>query len=875
MYYKLIKMVAFTKKEFEVFFHKLHCILRNNDTGLTGLSALNEINNFILLIFIEPKLELLYTNGELNDEYKFTHLCQYINDNIYNLSDHNMDALDNLQTKFTNILISYCNNTNISKYISTDATKLSVFYTRSDLNTDDEKEKAYSFKVCLYTILNECKKFIYGDNELTNNLINTILRDINTDILGDAYERFKEIQASNAGKEAGQYFTPRIVIKYCIDTLIKPMYNETCYDSSTGTGGFIHYLNKYISQHYSKDELSMFNDNCIYANDKTEELMKPLYINMLLHDINITNIKNRNSLGVENCKDNFEKHNIIVGNPPYGVKVDMLYNSYNNINNYNKNYWPVFIKSGKTKTIKDSMGLFMIHTINSLKVGGRFALIIDRGILNNGSDKNTWQKQLRKYILETCNLEKIILLPKGIFTHTMFDTAIIYGVKNFGFNEPCNKFSTTSVKYYISEFKDAKNKTGFVVNDIPNLEINIKQIVDKDWSLKYDDYVEKVEISYEGIEYKCILDILSFKKSTRQAKEGSDTGKYKFFTSSDKIKYSEYNDFKGEYIIIGNGGKGSCHYINEEFSCSADNYIFYSKSNNINMKYTYYFIKLNFNYIYDNLFTGQGLKNLTGQGLKNLKIPILSNEHQTEIVEFLDKFTNGDYNMLDKLVNEFNNIDIFKLLIMKEYDTFELAIIYINKLIDYNTSYSNQIILMKKGLFKILKNYETNSILDILSFKKSTRQAKEGSDTGKYKFFTSSDKIKYSEYNDFKGEYIIIGNGGKGSCHYINEEFSCSADNYIFYSKSNNINMKYTYYFIKLNFNYIYDNLFTGQGLKNLTGQGLKKLKIPVPSLEEQERIVKEIEELDNQDNYYKKGIDSMKTMINTIYTSINTIVNS
>jgi restriction endonuclease S subunit len=78
-----------------------------------------------------------------------------------------------------------------------------------------------------------------------------------------------------------------------------------------------------------------------------------------------------------------------------------------------------------------------------------------------------------------------------------------------------------------------------------------------------------------------------------------------------------------------------------------------------------------------------------------------------------------------------------------------------------------------------------------------------------------------------------------------------------------------------LNFNYIYDNLFTGQGLKNLTGQGLKKLKIPVPSLEEQERIVKEIEELDNQDNYYKKGIDSMKTMINTIYTSINTIVNS
>ena len=59
-----------TQKDYGSFFHKLHCILRNGELGLTGMSALNEINNIILLLFIEPSLEKF----NIDTKYSFSHL---------------------------------------------------------------------------------------------------------------------------------------------------------------------------------------------------------------------------------------------------------------------------------------------------------------------------------------------------------------------------------------------------------------------------------------------------------------------------------------------------------------------------------------------------------------------------------------------------------------------------------------------------------------------------------------------------------------------------------------------------------------------------------------------------------------------------------
>jgi type I restriction enzyme M protein len=292
-------------------------------------------------------------------------------------------------------------------------------------------QKQIAFGNQLYDLINATKDFFFT-KELTSTIIKETIDNIDFDILGDAYEKFKEDDVGNSGKTTGQFFTPRCVIKHIIEDIIKPKFNEICYDSSCGTGGFIHYLSKYVNeQKISKTEKIQFINN-IHGNDKNSELMKPLYINMFLHHIDIKNIKNRNSLGLTNVSDTFEKFDVIVGNPPYGGSHKFDWKEFNEFNKSKYNYWPKFMKTSGGN-ILDTMGQFMIHTINSLKVEGRFALVIDRGILNNGTEKESWQKKLRKFILETCDIQKIILLPKGIFTHTQFDTAIITGIKKISF----------------------------------------------------------------------------------------------------------------------------------------------------------------------------------------------------------------------------------------------------------------------------------------------------------------------------------------------------------------------------------------------------------------------------------------------------------
>ena len=92
--------------------------------------------------------------------------------------------------------------------------------------------------------MKECRIFFFEDNELTDQCIKNVFDNIDYDILGDAYEKFKEDEVGNQGKKVGQYFTPRTIIRYCVEKHIKPKFNEKCYDSSCGTGGFIHYLNK-------------------------------------------------------------------------------------------------------------------------------------------------------------------------------------------------------------------------------------------------------------------------------------------------------------------------------------------------------------------------------------------------------------------------------------------------------------------------------------------------------------------------------------------------------------------------------------------------------------------------------------------------------
>lgn len=860
------------------FFHKIHNFLRNGEAALTGMAALNEINNFILLIFIELQVNELFGNN--SEDKKFSYLIKKYIDVKQNEVD-----LEGLQEDYQKIIVSYVQNDYLGKYISTDASKLSVFV---GIKQEDDGALYNGYCQQLYDILKVCRDFFFEDNNLTDEYIQQVFESIDYDILGDAYEKFKEDEVGNQGKKVGQYFSPRTIIKFCVERHIKPKHNEKCYDSSCGTGGFIHYLNKFVHDNeQNKSNQIEFKQN-IYGNDKTADVIKPLNINMLLHGIGIDNIKKQNSLSLSNCEKYLEFFKVCVGNPPFGVKNKIKYDDFKNFKNTEYNYWPKFMKSGK-ELVKDSMGQFLIHVINSLHVGGRFSLITDRGILNNGTENKSWQKQLRKWVLSNCDITEVILLPKGIFTSTKFDTAVITGVKKVSFidmNSKKNDISTKNVKLFIGDFVDPSNKKGLLVKDEPDLVISINDIIEKDWSLKYDDYVVQEEVNYNGIEYKSLGEVCELKQGEFITKKDTGT-KYNVWGGGIKPshKYNKYN-FENKIVLtrvgtgLRNDFKNSCvKFINKKFFLT-DKAFSVINIKNINEKYLYYYLYYSQNK-WKILAGGQAQPVMAKSTLGKLKIPILSQEHQERIVNFMDESLNNDYHKLDLLVSEFKDIDLFKFLIIEDYQTLGLALEYVDKLEKFKTDTVKFNNLRKQCCFKTVKA-EEKSLGEVCEFKygtritKSNNQVKEDYEGIKYPVYGGGGITFYTNDFNCNENTLIIGRFGVSpKCVRLVKDKFFLNDSGLFVKEYKNINKHFLNYFLIINQNEIF-KYASGQAQKNMETQKLfRELKIPVPSLDDQQKVIDMIEAIDDEDSKYNQMLSSIKDMIETVYNSIELITDT
>lgn len=204
----------------------------------------------------------------------------------------------------------------------------------------------------------------------------------------------------NTGRNGGEYYTPRPLIRAILKT-VKPKLGNTVYDGAVGSAGFLveafDYLKKPKNsgkEQLSVDDLTTLQEKTLYGKEK-----KPLpYIisimNMILHGIEAPNIIHTNTLG-ENIMDLEEKDrfDVIIANPPFGGKE-------------RKEVQQNFpIKTGETAY------LFLQHFIKRLKAGGSAGIIIKNTFLSNGD-----ASELRKELLNSCNLYAVLDLPAKVFT---------------------------------------------------------------------------------------------------------------------------------------------------------------------------------------------------------------------------------------------------------------------------------------------------------------------------------------------------------------------------------------------------------------------------------------------------------------------------
>ena len=210
----------------------------------------------------------------------------------------------------------------------------------------------------------------------------------------------------NAGRNGGEYYTPRPLIRAMIK-VINPKIGESIYDGAVGSAGFLCEAYEYLrDQKLTTKQLKTLQTKTFYGKEKKSLAYVIAIMNMILHGIESPNIVRTNSLA-ENLDDiqPKDRHNIILANPPFGGKEQ---------SEVQQNFE---IRSGETAF------LFLQHFIAYLKPGGRAAVVIKNTFLSNSDNAS---KALRQELLESCNLHTILDCPGGTFTGAGVKTVVLF-----------------------------------------------------------------------------------------------------------------------------------------------------------------------------------------------------------------------------------------------------------------------------------------------------------------------------------------------------------------------------------------------------------------------------------------------------------------
>ncbi|MDH4481263.1 MAG: N-6 DNA methylase [Rhodoferax sp.] len=211
----------------------------------------------------------------------------------------------------------------------------------------------------------------------------------------------------NAGRNGGEYYTPRPLIRAMIQ-VAAPKIGERIYDGACGSAGFLCEAFDYLQSqpNLSTSDHKTLQRSTFYGKEKKSLAYVIAIMNMILHGIEAPNIVHANTLA-ENIADiqDKDRFDVILANPPFGGKERK---------EVQQNF-PV--KTGETAF------LFLQHFIKSLKAGGRAAIVIKNTFLSNTDNASV---SLRKLLLESCNLHTVLDCPGGTFQGAGVKTVVLF-----------------------------------------------------------------------------------------------------------------------------------------------------------------------------------------------------------------------------------------------------------------------------------------------------------------------------------------------------------------------------------------------------------------------------------------------------------------
>lgn len=257
---------------------------------------------------------------------------------------------------------------------------------------------------------------------------------LDVDVKGEVYEGLLARNAEDVRGGAGQYFTPRPIVRAIVEVMRpEPMMRVS--DPACGTGGFLLAVFEYLkSKTANAEEVTFLRSDTLHGVDLVPNVARLCAMNLFLHGIGTDHKRTLVSIGdsLGSKVETVDQVDMVLTNPPFGKKSSFTIIGVDGKKQTEKISYerPDFWATTSNKQLN-----FVQHVYSMLKEGGRAAVVVPDNVLFEGGAG----EKIRRALLEHCELHTLLRLPTGIWYSPGVKVNVLFLNKKTTMNAPATK----------------------------------------------------------------------------------------------------------------------------------------------------------------------------------------------------------------------------------------------------------------------------------------------------------------------------------------------------------------------------------------------------------------------------------------------------